>query len=65
MVDELTEEVEPARSKSLLETLFESRVELADSALNKPQLHVFEMAIGLIHADIKDLPPNVLQGLQR
>ncbi len=47
---------EETRSKSLLETLFETRVELAATALEKMERPIFEASIDLILKDIRDLP---------
>lgn len=50
------EDRDDARSKSLLEMLFEARAELAATALDKMDRPVFEAAIDLILKDIRDLP---------
>ena len=58
--DLLADEAEPTVSKSLLQRLFESRLELAETALNKPQLSTFETVTDLLNADIADLPDDVI-----
>ena len=58
--DELKEEVEPKATKSLLQRLFESRLDLAETALNKPDLDTFETAIESINKDIADLPDDAI-----
>ena len=47
---------EPGRRKSLAETVFESRMNLADAALEKQKLDAFELAADLIAQDIAALP---------
>ena len=47
---------EPTRSKSLAETVFESRLNLADAALDKQDADAFDLAIALIGKDIAALP---------
>ena len=47
---------EPSRRKSLAETVFESRMNLADAALDKQKSDAFELAASLIAADIASLP---------
>lgn len=42
--------------KSLLQRLFETRIHLAETALDKPDPQTFELAIELISKDIADLP---------
>ena len=48
-------EQSPSPRKSLLHQLFEARVELADSALKKPELATFEAAIELLRQDVASL----------
>ncbi len=48
--------VEPKVSKSLMQQIFEARVELAAVALAIPALLVFKQAVQLIHTDILALP---------
>jgi type I restriction enzyme R subunit len=47
---------EPAQSKSLLQLVFEERLTLAETALQKSEIQAFEKAIALIGADIEALP---------
>ncbi len=58
--DELQEETEPKPTKSLLQRLFESRLELADTALNKPDLPAFDIAAELLTKDVTDLPDDTI-----
>lgn len=47
---------EPTRSKSLPETVFEARMNLAQTALEKQNKEAFELAVKLIGKDIASLP---------
>ena len=47
---------EPTQSKSLMQLVFEERLLLAETALQKSEIPVFESAIDLIAADIEALP---------
>ena len=47
---------EPAHSKSVMQLVFEGRLTLAETALQKSEILVFEKAIELIAADIAALP---------
>lgn len=58
--DELGEEAEPRPSKSLLQRLFESRLELAETALNKPDIPSFDATAELLIKDIIDLPDSTI-----
>lgn len=58
--DELDEESEPRPSKSLLQRLFEARLELADVALNKPDIPTFDIAAELLTKDVTDLPDQTI-----
>lgn len=58
--DELGEEAEPRPSKSLLQRLFEARLELATTALNKPDIPSFDIAAELLTRDIADLPDSTI-----
>lgn len=51
-------EPEDTGSKSLLQTTFESRLALAQSALKSNHAAAFDVAIDLLRADIKDLPDD-------
>ena len=46
---------EPSRKVSLMEQVFESRLILAETALEKQHKVAFDLAINLLHADIKAL----------
>ncbi len=52
------QEPEDTGSKSLLQTTFETRLELAQAALQKNHTASFDTAVGLLRADINDLPDN-------
>ena len=54
--DENPEEEDVKQAKSLLQKLFEARVNLAQTALKKANLDVFDQTIKLIHDDICLLP---------
>ena len=58
--DELTEEVEPAHSKSLMEQLFSQRITLAEVALKKQEVTAFKTSIELISGDISALPEKTI-----
>lgn len=58
--DELTEEAEPSRSKSLSEQLFESRIALGEAALQAQNLDALQLAAKLLASDIAALPENCL-----
>lgn len=47
---------EPTRTKSLAETVFEARLNLADAALEKQKEATFDLAVTLIGKDIASLP---------
>jgi len=51
-------EPEDTGSKSLLQTTFESRLALAQSALKSNHADAFDVAIELLRADINDLPDD-------
>ncbi|MGQ0699323.1 MAG: DEAD/DEAH box helicase family protein [Panacagrimonas sp.] len=50
------QKVEPKQGKALTEQLFETRIELAEAALQAQDDAVFRAALRLIEADIRDLP---------
>ena len=54
------QEADNPPAKSLLQKLFEARVELAQTALNKPDLDSFKLAIDLLHQDVIDLPDKTI-----
>lgn len=47
---------EPTQNKSLLQLVFEERLLLAQTALQKSEIPIFDLVIDLIAADIADLP---------
>jgi type I restriction enzyme, R subunit len=47
---------QPADSKSLMQLMFEERLTLADCALQRSEISAFNLAIGLVAADIEALP---------
>lgn len=49
---------EPRQSKSQLQLLFEERLSLAESALQKSEIGIFDTIIKLIKADVNDLPED-------
>lgn len=54
------QQAEPGESKSLLQRLFESRLVLAETALNKPDMAAFDVAVGLLAKDIASLPEDTI-----
>jgi type I restriction enzyme R subunit len=50
------ETAEPTQPKSLMQNVFETRLELACTALEKQQSDAFELSLGLIGKDIAALP---------
>ncbi|WP_145156058.1 DEAD/DEAH box helicase family protein [Pseudomonas oryzihabitans] len=52
------EEPEDQGGKSLLQTTFEARLELAQAALNHNHAAAFDVAIELLRADVNDLPKS-------
>ncbi len=53
-------EAEPKQTKSLLQRLFESRLLLAEVALQKADLAAFDIAVALIGEDIAALPQGTI-----
>ncbi|QQS48543.1 MAG: DEAD/DEAH box helicase family protein [Acidobacteriota bacterium] len=53
-------ETDQAPPKSLLQRLFEARIELAEAALREQDAGTFDLAIELIRQDIADLPGDSL-----
>ncbi len=47
---------EPTNTKSTMQLVFEERLTLAECALQKSELPIFDLAIGLLAADIEALP---------
>lgn len=58
--DELVKEEEPAKAKSMPEQLFEARLQLAETALSKQDLDIFQLATRLLAADVAALPSDCL-----
>ena len=56
--EEEYQEPDDAGSKSLLQTAFEARLELAQAALHNNHADAFDAAISLLQADVNDLPDN-------
>lgn len=56
---------EPRQSKSLLQRLFEEKLNLAEAALKKSEEDVFDQAIKLIEVDIADLPEESVSVRER
>ena len=56
---------EPQQSKSLLQLVFEERLNLAETALQKSEVNVFDQIIKLIEADIADLPEESVSVRER
>lgn len=56
--EEEYQEAEDAGGKSLLQTTFEARLELAQAALKENHAAAFDVAIDLLRADISDLPED-------
>lgn len=52
------QQVEPATPKSLMQRLFEARIELAETALQAAEVAVFEATAQLMVADLKSLPAD-------
>ena len=53
-------EVEPTQSKSLMQRVFEARIDLAEAALNKSELAIFNDTIELIAQDLNSLPEQTI-----
>lgn len=53
-------EVEPTRPKSLMQRVFEARITLADTALNKAETAHFAAAADLLTGDIASLPNDTI-----
>ena len=56
--DQVYKEPQDTGGKSLLQTTFEARLELAQQALKKNHAAAFDTAIELLRADINDLPDD-------
>jgi type I restriction enzyme R subunit len=53
-------EAEPSQQKSLLQRLFEARIQLADAAIKAGYAETFDATIDLIGKDIADLPEGTI-----
>lgn len=53
-------EAEPSRPTSLMQRVFDARLELASIALNAMDLDTFKQTIGLIERDVAALPENTI-----
>ncbi len=58
--DEEYTEADVVASRSLLQTVFDARLALADSAMKKASVNAFELAVALLKADICDLPEDAI-----
>jgi type I restriction enzyme R subunit len=59
--DEQYREVQDSKKKSLLQLLFEQRIILAKTAVDKSEGTIFDISIKLCLQDIKDLPEKSIQ----
>jgi len=53
-------EADPAPSKSIMQQVFEARINLAETALAKAELEVLQQTVGLIREDINSLPEGTI-----
>ena len=53
-------EAQPSQVSSLLQKLFESRIELAETALTKGDASTFDLALELLRQDVAALPENTI-----
>lgn len=53
-------EVAPSMSKSLMQTVFEARLNIAQEALVRQHLPVFKMAVELLERDVRALPEETI-----
>ena len=58
--DEKRYEIKPSVSKSLMQSIFETRIELAKEALDKQNSDTFNFAVELIKQDINALPDDTI-----
>jgi type I restriction enzyme, R subunit len=58
--EESYQEAQPSQSKSLLQKLFESRIDLAETALAKGDATTFDSSVELIRQDLAALPENTI-----
>jgi type I restriction enzyme R subunit len=59
--EEEYEEAEISESRSVLQHLFEARLQLCQTAVDKNHRNAFDAAIALLRQDINDLPQNSVQ----
>ena len=53
-------EVEPTISKPLMQRVFESRIDLAETALNEAEIERFDAAAELLYGDVASLPNDTI-----
>jgi len=53
-------EAEPTQSKPLMQRVFEARIDLAETALNKAEIEIFNDTIELIAQDLNTLPEQTI-----
>lgn len=53
-------EAEPTQSKPLMQRAFEARIDLAETALNKSEIEVFNDTIELVAQDLNSLPEQTI-----
>lgn len=58
--DQNRPEAEPVQSKPLMQRVFEARIELAETALAKAELPIFQQAVELIAKDLASLPEQTI-----
>ena len=58
--DQEFKKAEPPASKSLLQRLFESRIELVEAAISAQNVETLDTTVGLIRQDIASLPKNAI-----
>lgn len=58
--EEHYKEAEPSQQKSLLQRLFEARIQLTDAAIKAGDAETFDETIALISKDIADLPEGTI-----
>ena len=63
--DELKTEVDPGQKKSLMQVLFESRIEMAEAAIAKQDMNALNLGVGLLKQDVAALPENTIAVRER
>ncbi len=58
--DELKKEEEPSKSKSLTEQLFEARIKLGETAIERQSVESLQLAARLLISDVASLPEDCL-----